>query len=330
MMDTLLFRFPGSEKNDLKGTFSSLDEIAMNDSDQKLQGFIFSNFENTACHLFSPNFNLDEPSSKLHFNSEKPLSITKEDYLIQAQNFLKEIQNQNIGKAILSRVKEEKFDNSKTFALYHQLCESYPEALVYLVSSKMFGTWIGASPEVLAETDDGILYTMALAGTKKNAQTEWTEKEMEEHALVSDFIVDKLKSFELDNIESVGPFEYEAGPVTHLRTNINAELLGKSPWAVAKSLHPSPAVSGMPRKEALKLIEKTEKHQRDLYAGILGVLDAETTRLFVNLRCAQIQENEIYLYVGGGYTAQSIPLDEWNETENKSKTLLNVLNQIKA
>lgn len=330
MIDMLLFRFPGSEKNELKGNFSSLDEVSKNDSDKKLQGFIFSNFDNSACYLFTPDFSLDETSSEFHFKKEKPYSISKDAYLHQAADFLQEIQNQNIGKAILSRIKSENFDSSKTFELYHQLCETYPEALVYLVSSVEFGTWIGASPEVLVETDDDILYTMALAGTKKDAKTAWTEKEMEEHELVSDFIVDQLKNFELNNIESVGPFESEAGPVTHLQTNINADLLGKSPWTIAKSLHPTPAVSGMPRNEALKLIEKTEKHQRELYAGIVGVLDSETTRLFVNLRCAQIQENEIFLYVGGGFTAESIPLDEWNETENKSKTLLNVLNQLKA
>ncbi len=330
MMDTLLFRFPGSDKNEFKGTLSTLTENKKEDSDNKLQGFIFSNFDNSDCYLFSPDLNSTEISTELHFKSEKPFIISKEDYLTQANIFLNEIQKQNIGKSILSRIKSEIFDSSKAISLFHQLCESYPDALVYLLSSKLTGTWIGASPEVLVETDDGIVYTMALAGTKKDAKTDWSEKEMDEHELVSDFIVDQLKGFQLDNIESVGPYEYEAGPVTHLRTNINAELLGNSSWKIAKSLHPTPAVSGIPRKEALELIAKTEKHKRDLYAGILGVLDSETTRLFVNLRCAQIQKNEIFLYIGGGFTAQSVPLDEWNETENKSKTLLNVIKRLRA
>ena len=328
MMDLLLFRFPGSEINELNGTLSHLDEVTKKDENSNLNGFIFTNFDNSSCYLFTPNSESKDINYSLHFQKDKPFIISKEDYLFQATEFLSEIKNNHIGKAILSRIKKEVFDHSKTIQLFHQLCETYPEALVYLLSSELTGTWIGASPEVLIETDDDILYTMALAGTKKDAKTEWTEKEMEEHELVADFIVDQLKSFELDNIESVGPYEYEAGPVTHLRTNINAELFGNSPWKIGKSLHPTPAVSGMPRDEALKLISKTEKHKRDLYAGILGVLDPETTRLFVNLRCAQIQENEIFLYVGGGFTAQSIPLDEWNETENKSKTLLNVINNL--
>lgn len=328
MKDILLFRFPGSEKNELNGTLVQIPELQIEEDNSNLDGFIFSNFENSATYLFSPEKESKETINQLHFKSEKPVVISQEAYLVQAADFLENIRQNKIGKAILSRVKQSAFDSSKTFDLYHQLCAKYPDALVYLLSSEFLGTWIGASPEVLVETDDGILYTMALAGTKKDDKTDWSDKELDEHELVSDFIVDQLKSFELDNIESVGPYEYEAGPVTHLRTNINAELNKNSPWKIAKSLHPTPAVSGMPRTEALKLIANTETHQRDLYAGILGVLDSETTRLFVNLRCAQIQENEIFLYVGGGFTGQSIPLDEWNETENKSKTLLNVLNQI--
>lgn len=329
MKDILLFRFPGSDKNEFSGTLIPLDELKKQDSENQLQGFIFSNFDNSTCYLFSPDLDSNKIPTALHLKNERPLVITEMDYLNQASQFLDEIRQNNIGKAILSRIKSEPFDHSKTFELYHQLCEKYPDALVYMLSSKKVGTWIGASPEVLVETDDGTLYTMALAGTKKDDKTDWTDKEVDEHELVSDFIVDQLKSFQLDNIESVGPYEYQAGPVMHLRTNINAELIDQSPWTIAKSLHPTPAVSGMPRNEALELIANTEKHQRDLYAGILGVLDFETTRLFVNLRCAQIQEKEIFLYVGGGFTAQSVPVDEWIETENKSKTLMNVIKQMK-
>lgn len=329
MQDLLLFRFPGSEKNELTGTLILLDDLQKQDSENQLEGFIFSNFDNSTCYLFTPDSETKQDLTEIHLNTEKPFVISKATYLAQAEKFLTEIQQKNIGKAILSRVKRETFDSSKCVELYHELCKKYPDALVYLLSSKLTGTWIGASPEVLVETDDGILYTMALAGTRKDAKTAWTEKEIDEHELVSDFIVDQLKSFELDNIESVGPFEYEAGPVTHLRTNINAEILGNSPWNIAKSLHPTPAISGMPRKEAMELIAKTEKHQRNLYAGILGVLNLETTRLFVNLRCAQIQKEDIFLYLGGGFTPLSNPLDEWNETENKSRTLINAINLVK-
>jgi isochorismate synthase len=91
------------------------------------------------------------------------------------------------------------------------------------------------------------------------------------------------------------------------------------------SLHPTPAVSGLPQKEAIEVIEQVEQHERTLYAGVIGVLDEQSSALFVNLRCAQVFENEVCLYVGGGHTAASNSNAEWVETENKAKTLLNVL-----
>jgi isochorismate synthase len=96
-------------------------------------------------------------------------------------------------------------------------------------------------------------------------------------------------------------------------------------WEIAKDLHPTPAVSGTPRKDALDWIRSEEKHERQFYAGIIGSMDEHSMNLYVNLRCAQIIGSDIYLYVGGGFTADSIPEKEWEETENKSKTLLNLL-----
>jgi isochorismate synthase len=92
-----------------------------------------------------------------------------------------------------------------------------------------------------------------------------------------------------------------------------------------RSLHPTPAVCGLPREKALQLIEKHETHNRNLYAGLIGYKSKEELNVFVNLRCMQVTENDFLLYVGGGITDQSIPENEWNETENKAKTLMRVL-----
>ena len=81
----------------------------------------------------------------------------------------------------------------------------------------------------------------------------------------------------------------------------------------------------MPQKEALALINEEEQHNRSLYAGVLGFISAEESKLFVNLRCAQLFEDKAHLYLGGGYTKDSIVENEWTETENKAKTLLKVL-----
>ena len=77
---------------------------------------------------------------------------------------------------------------------------------------------------------------------------------------------------------------------------------------------------------AIKLIADVEPHKRSYYAGFLGPLAGETDiRLFVNLRCMKILKDRALLYVGGGITAGSVAADEWDETNAKALTLLNVI-----
>ncbi len=319
--DYLFYRYPGSEIVQLEGI---LEKSAF---DNLKDGFIFTDFLKENCYIFRESS--ETKDFEIHFDTNKPYVFTKNEYLNQATSFLNCIQQLQLGKAVFSRIKTILFDTSKTLQLFNELCEKYPNALVYLISGNLIGTWVGASPEVLLEAHDEYLFTMSLAGTKKvNANIEWTEKEIIEQELVTDFIADELKKMQVDSLEIIGPYDFEAGPIEHLRTDICAQISNISPLDIAYKLHPTPAVSGLPRTEAIALIKTLETHNRGLYTGMIGLISENTTRLFVNLRCAQIQEKNTYLYIGGGFTAQSIPEMEWEETENKSQTLLNVMRNL--
>jgi isochorismate synthase len=77
------------------------------------------------------------------------------------------------------------------------------------------------------------------------------------------------------------------------------------------------------------LIRIVEKHDRGFYTGFLGPWNLSgESKLYVNLRCAQLHKNKMSLYVGGGLTAESNPEDEWEETVRKSQTLLSVLEKM--
>ncbi len=319
--DYLLYRYPGSEIVHVEGI------VEKSTFDNLKDGFIFTDFLKENCYIFRES--VETKNFEIHFDTEKPYVFTKNEYLNQATSFLNCIQQLQLGKAVFSRIKTALFDTNKTLQLFSELCDKYPNALVYLVSSKQMGTWIGASPEVLLEAHDDYLFTMSLAGTKKvNANIEWTEKEIIEQELVTDFIADELKKMQVDSLEIIGPYNFEAGPVEHLRTDICAQISTIAPIEIAMNLHPTPAVSGLPRAEAIALIKTLETHDRGLYTGMIGLISENTARLFVNLRCAQIQEKNTYLYIGGGFTAQSIPEMEWEETENKSQTLLNAMRNL--
>jgi isochorismate synthase len=289
-------------------------------------GFVVSDFLHQQVYLFQED---ETQNQSNHFANHKPVVITKRDYQLEAQALLNAFPGTNVEKAVYSRVKSVHFDAAKADQLFHQLCVTYPNAFCYLIASEYFGTWVGATPEVLVRNEQGQLATVALAGTHSaSTPSDWTQKEQEEHQFVVQAISETLLRNACKNIVKSPTYEVSAGPVVHLKTDFQAEITSHSAWSIAMDLHPTPAVCGTPRMNALDLIASREMHQRDLYAGVIGWNDKSSSRLFVNLRCAQLFENTAYLYVGGGFTKDSIPDLEWDETENKAQTLLKVMQMV--
>lgn len=220
---------------------------------------------------------------------------------------------------------------------FEKLCKYYPSAFVYLFHLPNVGTWLGATPETLISVDKNQIFrTMSLAGTqsfksdKKPSQALWSQKEIEEQALVSRYIIDCFKKIRLREFKEDGPKTVVAGNLMHLRTtfevNMKATNFPQLGTVMSDLLHPTSAVCGMPKAPSLQFIKENEDFDRAFYSGFLGPVNIkEESHLFVNLRCMQIKDKQAILYAGAGITADSIPEKEWKETEMKSQTLLNTL-----
>ena len=318
MGDQLLYRLPFEEVVEKFGCFQKVPFGELH------SGFIVSTFNKDEAFLFEEGV---ESNSTNKLDPETPICYEKSEYMEIGTEFIAEIQTRKLSKAIFSRIKQVSLEIEPRIA-FKALCEKYPNAFVYLISSEFFGTWIGATPETLIACNRDSGHTVALAGTLKSSdQTPWGEKERLEQQYVTDFIHGKLTELGISEIKMDGPHDRIAGPVKHLETSFQFSMHGQTPRNIAEKIHPTPAVSGLPQTEALNLISMHERHNRQLYAGCIGIL-GERTDLFVNLRCAQIIGKEVYLYVGGGFTKDSIVEKEWQETENKSRTLLDVLENL--
>jgi isochorismate synthase len=310
----LLYRFPGQAIVSKNGYFKKIQDVVF-------QGFIISDFNNKSRFIFAE-------SEESFINTQEqypPFCISKEAYLVQAAQIVSLLQESSMEKLVYSRVKSASISISGS-ELFHRLEAAYPKAFVYYFKDPMLGEWIGATPEVLIKGTNQSLESMSLAGTKKaEDESPWGAKEIEEQDFVSLFLRETLVKQGVSDLRSDGPKTVIAGPLAHLRTDFQWKSSIDQAWNIVKDLHPTPAVSGTPRETALVWIQSEEKHERQFYAGIIGSMDEQSMNLYVNLRCAQIQGDQIYLYVGGGFTADSIPEKEWEETENKSHTLLNLL-----
>ncbi|MCU0391705.1 MAG: chorismate-binding protein, partial [Thermoflexibacter sp.] len=230
---------------------------------------------------------------------------------------VQEIAQGTFRKVVLSRNKQVALPNDfELIATFKKLCHLHPHALVSIISSSYTGTWIGATPEILVSVDTRKVFrTMALAGTQpKGAITNlseamWTQKEIEEQALVSRYIINCLKKIRVREFEEVGPKTVASGNLLHLRTDfeidmteINFPQLGT---VMLELLHPTSAVCGMPKDNALQFILDNEKYNRELYSGYLGEVNiAGASNLFVNLRCMQVFDRKAILYAGAGITGK--------------------------
>ena len=316
--DTLYYRIPGRDKKRLNGRFREIEDISM------VLGFVISSFDKTKLY----SFDQDDVSSELHNFITVLDCSSKESYVKSANWFLSQLKARNIAKAVLSRIKDVPFDHAP-ISFYEKLCKVYPDAFVYLVSSPLFGTWVGATPEVLLEVAGTDAKTMSLAGTLSTGNnTEWNEKEKNEQNYVSSFIKTQLNKSGIRKVKECPRENLVAGPVTHLKTEFTFDLAEGSVGNIALVLHPTPAVCGLPQNSALELIDETEKHNRSLYSGFLGVIGEGNSSLYVNLRCAHITADRAYLFLGGGFTKDSNVESEWQETENKAGTLLNVIENL--
>lgn len=318
LADILFYRMPGHAIVSEHGCFEEVKDW------DKVEGFVVSTFNKERTYVFQPGGNEGE----IYFDSDVIPILDEEEYCLNAQEFLNQFVARGITKAVYSRVKSVLFSKDPKF-LFFQLAEMYPDAFVYFISSKKFGTWIGATPEILISSVGNEAETMALAGTLPvDDEGTWSKKELEEQDMVRCFIRKKLELEGVEEVCEMGRSEYIAGPVKHLVSKFTFKVSTDRIAALALELHPTPAVSGLPQKKAIKLIEESEVHSRELYAGIIGKVGADATSLFVNLRCARIQQGELFMYLGGGFTSDSIVGNEWKETEEKAKTLLNVIEEI--
>jgi isochorismate synthase len=186
---------------------------------------------------------------------------------------------------------------------------------------------MGATPEQLTKINNHTFETVSLAGTQVVSENViWQEKEVEEHQLVTDYIKKSTENL-VENIQISKAYTQKAGNVIHLKSDISGKLKAAiSENDLINALHPTSAVCGMPLHIARNFILENEKYNRKYYSGFLGEFRMqEQTNLFVNLRCCEIENDLITIYVGCGITKDSQTEKEFIETENKAKTILSVL-----
>ena len=222
-------------------------------------------------------------------------------------------------------------------AVFGALREVFPSCFTYCVGTPD-GVFIGASPELLVRRDGSRAQTVALAGTTRRSadpsvddhlgeQLLHSAKNRDEQGIVARRIERTLDPVSVWVAAAEEPVLVKVQNVQHLATPIRAQL--REPVAaveLAGLLHPTPAVGGEPREQAVKLIPQLEGLDRGWYAGPVGWTDlAGDGEFCVALRGGLLRERTAHLYAGCGIVRDSEPAAELAETEIKLQTMLPLL-----
>ncbi|MDR0536919.1 MAG: chorismate-binding protein [Tannerellaceae bacterium] len=262
-------------------------------------------------------------------HAQEPVrSQPTEDYRHRFAVFMAALERGEFRKIVLSRKQIVENNDCPAISTFLSACRYYPGLYVYIYSSVVAGRWMGCTPELLLAGDCLSMHTIALAATRRvGDNSEWSEKEMMEQSLVVEHIKAQLDSLRLDYIMQ-GPYPLDAGHLTHLRTDFRFKLSDNDHLGnILQALHPTPAVSGSPQKTAVPFILSNEGYERRYYSGFIGRLEpAGRSDVFVNLRCINIEQENISLYAGGGILPTSVLEAEWQETEEKIRTITSIPN----
>lgn len=260
--------------------------------------------------------------------NETQQPTSQNEHAVAIAEALHAIESGHLEKVVISCIKHALRSSKSLDAIFQGLIDKYPNACVYVLNTPQCGAWIGATPELLLHKHGNTFRTVSLAGTQPFSDTHslsWSEKLQHEQHVVTDFILEKIALCGATQVELNGPYTAQAGPLAHLKTDIQFHSIQSSATIIGE-LQPTPAVCGMPRERALAFILEHTNFDRRLYTGRIGLHFPSGDEIhYVNLRCMQVFDDHFELHVGGGIVAGSTAAEEWQETEIKANVLRNLL-----
>jgi menaquinone-specific isochorismate synthase len=239
-------------------------------------------------------------------------------------------------KVVLARrVTLECSETLDAITLFKRRVRFAQRATAFLIQFDNNATFFGTTPEFLFRREGRTITTEAVAGTRrrgKNAKEDVaieqellsSDKDRREHASVQRYIASALD--ELTETFSIGTVELlKLSHLQHLYAAFTGRLRANiDDAAILEQLHPTPAVGGTPRREALDFLQHNEGFDRGWYAAPIGWLNAHAAEFVVGIRSALVRGNTAHLFSGAGIVTGSEAEAEWNEIEMKIAPLLDI------
>jgi len=241
----------------------------------------------------------------------------------------------DIMQVVLSQRVSQRFD-SPPLALYESLRSLNPSPYMFYYHMDDHHV-VGASPEILVRLEDETVTVRPIAGTRPRGKTQEEDlkleeelladpKECAEHVQLMDLgrndigRVSQSGSVKVTDNMTIERYSH----VMHIVSNVEGTLKpNMHAMDVLKATFPAGTVSGAPKVRAMEIIHELEPSKRGIYAGAVGYLGFDGDMdVAIAIRTGVIKNKTLYVQAGAGIVADSIPHNEWVETQNKAKAVL--------
>jgi len=274
------------------------------------------------------------------YSYKKPISnLSRSTFFSMINKAKKYIFEGDIFQVVLSQRFKTKF-LLPPFELYRSLRSLNPSPFLFFMNFKddkqSSFSLIGSSPEILVKLENKKITIRPIAGTRvrgKNTKEDLSlkkdllsdPKELAEHLMLLDLGRNDVgKISKINTVKVTEKMKVELySHVMHIVSNVTGIAKNaKNIINILMSGFPAGTVSGAPKIRAMEIINELEPESRGIYAGCVGYFSANgDMETAIVLRTAVIKNKIMYVQAGAGIVADSIPINEYNETKNKAAAL---------
>jgi anthranilate synthase component I len=229
-------------------------------------------------------------------------------------------------------------------SLYRALRSLNPSPYMYFYDFGEFQV-VGASPEILVRREGDQVTLRPIAGTRRRGATPEKDLEMErellndpkeraEHVMLIDLgrndvgRIAKTGSVKVTETMVVERYSH----VMHMVSNVEGQVdPALTPMELLRATFPAGTVTGTPKVRAMEIIDELEPEARGVYAGAAGYIGFNgNVDLAIAIRTGVVKDATLYVQAAAGIVADSIPDNEWRETQNKARALLAAAEMVHA
>ncbi|MCB1985031.1 MAG: anthranilate synthase component I [Burkholderiales bacterium] len=278
---------------------------------------------------------IEIPTERAVKKAEAVSEFCEEDFLSAVERAKQYIYDGDIMQVVLSQRTSKPY-HASTLALYRALRSLNPSPYMFYYHFGGFHV-VGASPEILVRLEDEDVTVRPIAGTRPRGMNPQQDaeyaadlladpKERAEHVMLMD-----LGRNDIGRVSQTGSVKVTENMqienyshVMHIVSNVEGKIKpGLNAMDVLRATFPAGTVSGAPKVRAMEIIDELEISKRSVYAGAVGYLGFNGDMdLAIAIRTAIIKDGKLHVQAGAGIVADSVPRNEWIETQNKAKAIL--------